>query len=118
MVWAAAGLLLLLPETGPVGALPVGGRAVLLSALGVLTVGATLRSAGQVAAIEIAGPGWPVERLERAVRFDPGSYRLHLMIAQRTGCARGRVHAAAARLFPYLPAAGRRLDACGNAEGR
>jgi hypothetical protein len=89
-------------------------RTGLLPAARLVLMGAALRSAGQVQAITTAGPGWPVERLERAARYDPGSYRLHLMIAQRTGCARGRGHAAAAAaLFPYLPAPKRRLAACG-----
>ncbi len=117
VVWAAVGLLL--PATGRVGLLPFPVRRRLLPTLGLLAGAASLRSAGQVAAIELAGPGWPVERLERAVRFDPGSYRLHLMIAQRTGCARARPHAeAAARLFPLLRAPQRRLEACRNGEGR
>ncbi len=117
VVWAALGLLL--PATGRVGFLPFPARRRLLPALGLLAAGASLRSAGQVAAIELAGPGWPVERLERAVQLDPGSYRLHLMIAQRTGCVRARPHAeAAARLFPLLRAPQRRLEACRNGEGR
>jgi hypothetical protein len=80
---------------------------------------AAARSAGQVAAITLAGSGWPVERLVEAVRYDPGSYRLQLMVAQRTGCGRAVPHArAAARLFPALPAPRRRLAACGIGEGR
>ena len=112
LVWPAIGALL--PRAGTVGRIPIPIRAGLLP-MGVLVLSlAMLRSAGQVEAIARAGPGWPVERLERAVRYDPGSYRLHLMIAQRTGCARGRSHAAAAaRLFPYLPAPKRRLAMCG-----
>lgn len=109
--WAAAGLLL--PVTGTVGIFPwpVRGRLLPLLVLGVGVAAA--RSAGQLEAIITAGPGWPVERLGRAVRFDPGSYRLHLMIAQRTPCWMARTHAvAAARLFPYLPAPRHRLAAC------
>lgn len=112
VVWAALGVLL--PRTGPVGTIPVPRRTGLLPAALVVMLLAATRSAGQVKAIAEAGPGWPVERLERASRYDPGSYRLHLMIAQRTGCARGRGHAAAAaRLFPHLPAPKRRLAMCG-----
>jgi O-antigen ligase len=112
VVWTAAGLLV--PATGTVTTLPVPVRSRLLPALAAFGLAATARSAGQLGAIRRAGPGWPVERLERAVRLDPGSYRLHLMIAERTGCARGRDHAAAAaRLFPYLPAPKRRLAMCG-----
>jgi O-antigen ligase len=112
LVWPAIGALL--PRASPVGRIPVSVRTGLLP-MGALVLSlAMLRSVGQIESITRAGPGWPVERLERAVRLDPGSYRLHLMIAQRTGCARGRSHAAAAaRLFPYLPAPKRRLAACG-----
>ncbi|HEX7025337.1 MAG TPA: O-antigen ligase family protein, partial [Gemmatimonadales bacterium] len=109
VVWAAAGVLV--PETGETAPwrrrLPAGIAVVALFL-------ACLRSLGQVKSIALAGPGWPVERLIRAVRYDPGSYRLNLMIAQRTGCATGRAYArAAARLFPHLPAPARRLRACG-----
>lgn len=110
-VWATVGLLL--PRTGAAGTIPLPARTALLPAVALLLLLAVFRSAGQVKAIAEAGPGWPVERLERAVRYDPGSYRLHLMIAQRTGCARGLRHAAAAaRLFPNLPTPKRRLAAC------
>lgn len=111
LVWATAGVLL--PESGIAGVLPVRRtQLVLVAAIGLLL--AAGRSFGQVRSIALAGPGWPVERLERAVRMDPGSYRLHLMIGQRTGCARGAGHtAAAARLFPYLPAPKRRMAQCG-----
>lgn len=112
LVWTAAGLLL--PSTGTVTTLPVALRTRLLPALAGFGLLATVKSAGQLGAILRAGPGWPLERLERAVRLDPGSYRLHLMIAERTVCARGRRHAeAAARLFPYLSAPRRRLALCG-----
>ena len=111
LIWPALGVLL--PPAVPVGRIPLPIRTGLLP-LGVLLVGlALVRSVGQVEAIARAGPGWPVERLERAVRLDPGSYRLQLMIAQRVGCTRGRRHAAAAaRLFPYLVAPKRSLAAC------
>ena len=110
--WSAAGVLL--PVTGVARQLPFPTRRVVLPLLAIVMLLAAARSAGQTRAIVVAGPGWPVERLERAVRFDPGSYRLHLMIAQRTGCARARPHArAAARLFPLLPAPARRLAVCG-----
>ncbi len=112
LIWPALGALL--PRAGTVGRIPLRVRTGLLPVGGLVLSLAMLRSVGQVEAIARAGPGWPVERLENAVRFDPGSYRLQLMIAQRTGCARGRSHAAAAaRLYPYLPAPKRRLATCG-----
>jgi hypothetical protein len=112
VVWAAAGLLL--PATGTAATLKASGRRRLIAAVIVFCLAAAVRSAGQLAAMLIAGPGWPVRRLEQAVRYDPGSYRLHLMIAQRTVCARARPHArAAARLFPALPAPRKRIADCG-----
>jgi len=111
LVWATAGALL--PESGIAWRLPVGRRQLALVG-GIALLLAAGRSWGQLRSIALAGPGWPVERLERAVRMDPGSYRLHLMIGQRTGCARGGRHAAAAaRLFPYLPAPKRKMAQCG-----
>ena len=110
VVWCAAGVLL--PESGVARESPLARRWVVAAAgLGLLL--SIARSVGQMRSIALAGPGWPVERLERAVRLDPGSYRLHLMIAQRTRCARGASHAAAAvRLFPYHPAARRAWSRC------
>ena len=110
LVWATAGVLL--PETGTAGTLPLSWRkAVAIAGLALLLAG--VRSGAQVRSIALAGPGWPVERLERAVRMDPGSYRLHLMIAQRTRCAGGASHAAAAaRLFPHHRAPQRALARC------
>jgi O-antigen ligase len=112
LVWASAGVLL--PESGIAGALPLS-RWRLSALAALLLLFAAGRSLGQVRSIALAGPGWPVERLQRAVRYDPGSYRLHLMIAQRTSCARGAGGHAfrAARLFPHLPAPHRRMRQCG-----
>lgn len=112
IVWATLGLLM--PSTGRAGELPVPLRTRLVPLVALFLIAGVVRSVGQVRAIAVAGPGWPVERLERASRMDPGSYRLHLMIAQRVGCTRAKPHAvAAARLFPALPAPKRRLEACG-----
>jgi Flp pilus assembly protein TadD len=57
------------------------------------------------------------ERLELAARLDPGSYRIHVALAQgwrRAGrCDRAREHAEHARdLFPNYPAPGAVLRAC------
>ena len=111
-VWTATGALL--PLSGTAAGLPGSNRRWPTLLVATAMVLAVLRSAGQSRAIVVAGPGWGVDRLERAVLFDPGSYRLHLLIAQRSGCLRALPHArAAARLFPHLPAPARRLAACG-----
>jgi hypothetical protein len=72
-----------------------------------------IRAGGQTAAIVHAGTGRSVARLVGAAGYDPSSYRIHLMIAQRTPCSQARSHAAIAmRLFPYLTAARKRLEDC------
>lgn len=110
VVFSAAGALL--PESATVASVPVPRRWLVALAAGGLAL-SIARNAGQLRSMALAGPGWPVERLERAVRMDPGSYRLHLMIAQRTRCARGLSHAvAAAGLFPYHPAPKRAIARC------
>ena len=75
-----------------------------------------MRALAQVAAMMIAGSGVR-EDLELAARVDPGSYRIHMALAQqwRTArrCDRARSHAEAARaLFPHHPAPHVVLRAC------
>ncbi|MEO8449591.1 MAG: O-antigen ligase family protein [Gemmatimonadota bacterium] len=87
------------------------GRALLVAVL--WTAIAATRSGFQVAAIATAGAGDSVEALERAAVLDPGSYRLHIMIANRTECRRSRPHAwRAFRLFPFLPAPRQAVARC------
>ena len=96
----------LLPETRrrlTIGAAVIGGALV-------------LRALAQVAAMAIAADGGR-DALERAALVDPGSYRIHIALAQdwrRAGrCDRARPHAEAARdLHPYYPAPGAVLRAC------
>jgi hypothetical protein len=111
-VAVAAGALL--PPLGSLRTLVGRARSRLL-VLAVLWTGlAATRSGFQVAAIAIAGRGYDLEALERAARLDPGSYRLHLMLANRSECRRSRPHAArAAQLFPFLPAPRQALARCG-----
>ena len=76
----------------------------------------TLRSLGQVVAMGIAADG-ARDRMELAARVDPGSYRIHIALAQdwrrARRCDRAREHAAQAReLFPNYPAPGAVLRAC------
>jgi hypothetical protein len=64
------------------------------------------------------GEGWSRTGAERAARLDPGSYRLHIRLAEqyvRLGlCERVRAHAShAAALFPYADEPQRLLAACG-----
>jgi hypothetical protein len=88
--------------------------------LGVLVVGtlACARSASQMAAMSAFGDGGSRRGLERAAALDPGSYRIHLRLAQsearRGRCAGVREHAGrASALFPSAPEPRRLLAACG-----
>jgi hypothetical protein len=113
VLFAGAGAGLLLPATGVLWAPPLMSRGRRLALAGVLGAGAVLRAGGQTAAIMSAGNGRSIARLITAASYDPSSYRIHLMIAQRTPCSQARSHAAIAlRLFPYLSAARRRLEEC------
>ena len=88
-----------------------------------LTIGAALiggalvlRALAQVAAMAIAADGGR-EALERAARVDPGSYRIHIALAQdwrrARRCDRARPHAESAReLHPHYPAPAAVLRAC------
>jgi hypothetical protein len=75
------------------------------------------RSAAETAAMELYDGG-KVRTMELGARVDPGSYRLHMLLAStwlRAGrCDRARFHAEAARrLFPNHPAPLRILRSCG-----
>lgn len=100
------------------------GLIIALSAVGVLAVG---RSASQVLAMALynaASHSQSTDRtLELASRADPGSYRIHVRLAQAyahgRSCRRARAHAAAARaLFPTAPEPRRLLAECANGGGR
>jgi hypothetical protein len=88
---------------------------VLIAVAGALMVA---RSAGQLTAMSLYATNSRTATLERASALDPGSYRIHVRLAQlyigRGDCKRGRPHAAAARkLFPSSPQAKRLAAACG-----
>jgi O-antigen ligase len=79
---------------------------------------ASARNAGQLTAMSLYNSASRVAVIERSSSFDPGSYRIHLRLAQlyanRGDCGRSRPHAAMARkLFPSAPAARRAAAACG-----
>jgi hypothetical protein len=101
-------------------------REVALSPLGrrrltvaVAAVGGVLlfHSFSQVAAMAVSGGG-SREALELAAKVDPGSYRIHMRLAQQWRaagrCDRARPHAQrAGELFPKHPAPRAVLRACG-----
>jgi O-antigen ligase len=89
---------------------------VLIAAIGALMV---FRSGGQLMAMSLYATSARTATLERASALDPGSYRIHVRLAQlyigRGDCKRGRVHANAAKqLFPSSPNARRLAAACGS----
>jgi Flp pilus assembly protein TadD len=86
--------------------------------IGVAVVGGvlTVHALSQLVAMGIAAGG-ERDRMELAARLDPGSYRLHIALAQewrRAGrCDRARDHAEHARdLFPNYPAPAMVLRSC------
>ena len=92
-------------------------RILALLVVAVLGSLAILRSASQLSAMAIFSTTSRTARLEAASTRDPGSYRIHLRLAEayaRQGsCRRVRTHAAAAReLYPQAPRPRRLLANC------
>ena len=76
------------------------------------------RSALQLSAMEVFTNGPTLVYLEQASRMDPGSYRIHMRLAEaytrRGSCERARRHALAARkLYPSAPGPRRVAADCG-----
>jgi hypothetical protein len=117
LFWTLAGALApppLKPSRAAVGARAWG-------TVGVLIVGimAITRSTTQLAAMSAVNTNTRVAALGQAARFDPGSYRIRVRLAQaylsRGDCQRARVEARAARdLFPNAAEPKRVLAACGS----
>ena len=102
MVFAALGTLL--PDTGNVVTRELTGRRRTLAIGLPLTLSAllVLHSGAQLAAIRITEIGRQRTAMERAVRFDPGNYRLHLLLGMRGTCGQRLSHARAAqRQLPH-----------------
>jgi O-antigen ligase len=94
----------LLPATRPVATLEGRRRRWALGAVALVVLAAGLRSGTQLASILAAGTGSPRSRLEQAVRYDPASFRLEILLALRTSCPEAAIHARrAAELLPYHP---------------
>jgi len=79
---------------------------------------AIARSSTQLAAMSVFESSTRASRIERAAELDPGSYRIHLRLAEayarRGSCKNVRVHASAARaLYPNAPEPKRLLARCG-----
>ncbi|HEX9895585.1 MAG TPA: O-antigen ligase family protein [Gemmatimonadales bacterium] len=102
VVFAALGALL--PDTGTVLTRELAGRR-RAAAVGIpllLTSLLVLHSGGQLAAIRITEIGQQRSAMEAALRYEPGNYRLHLLLSMRGNCAQRLPHARVARrLLPY-----------------
>ena len=115
-VWTTVGALA--STARPIRELPLTPLARRRVVIAVAVIGGLLlaRSLAQVTAMALATKG-DRERMELAARVDPGSYRIHIGLAQawrRAGrCDRARPHAERARdLFPSHPAPQVVLRAC------
>jgi hypothetical protein len=93
---------------------------VIVFLLGLLAAG---RSALQIGAMSLFTTSTRLTDLEQAAKLDPGSYRIHVRLAEaylnRGLCDRARVHARDARdLYPNAGAPRELLAACGEASTR
>ncbi|HET9985402.1 MAG TPA: O-antigen ligase family protein [Longimicrobiales bacterium] len=114
--FVAASMGALLPTTGAVVSrrLATRQRFGLASTAAVFALLVTLVTGGQLAAIILTYESTSRASMERALRFDPGDYRLHLMMMRRGSCSRRVPHArAAASLMPYHAAPRQALAECG-----
>lgn len=98
----------------------LGWQARALAVFVIVVLGALIvaRSGAQLAAMSRYATSARTATLESASSLDPGSFRIHVRLAQlyqrRGDCKRSRVHAIAARaLFPSAPAPKRLLVVCG-----
>jgi O-antigen ligase len=92
-------------------------RRYLILAVGAVGALFLWRSSAQVLAMSLFSTGERIA-MERAARVDPGSYRIHMLLAQSWRvagrCDRARPHVGAARsLFPNYPAPRQILRMCG-----
>jgi O-antigen ligase len=98
--------------------LGVGRRVLAMVAVAALGALAIVRSASQLSAMSIFSTTSRVTQLEQASARDPGSYRIHVRLAEgyvrRGSCKRAIAHASAARaLLPNAPQPRRLLASCG-----
>ena len=119
--WTTLGVLAPAPREAVELPMPAG-RRVLLVAVLIAGFAFTLRSSLQTLSIVVAGDGKSRRAVRWAVRLDPASYRLHVLLAggygrQRAPCGDVLTHAGAAReLFPHHPTPPHLLLRCRNAQ--
>jgi len=116
--WAALGALAPVPRERAAIELPLLRRVLAIVLVAVVGALAVMRSSAQLRAMAVYSGSNRTSQLERASSTDPGSYRIHLRLAEgymrRGSCTKARAHAVAARaLFPNAPAPRRVLARCG-----
>jgi len=116
--WALLGALSPAPRERVVVALPAARRLGAMALVAVVGGLAVTRSVGQIAAMRVFEASERASGVERAAALDPGSYRIHLRLAEayarRGSCKNVRAHASAARaLYPNAPEPKRLLARCG-----
>jgi O-antigen ligase len=118
VAWALLGALAAPTRERQVVTLSLPARALLLVVVAAVGGLAIARSAMQLSAMSIFSTTTRVARLEQASTLDPGSYRIHVRLAEgyvrRGNCRRAVSHARIAReLFPSAPRPRRLLASCG-----
>ncbi len=115
--WALLGALSPPPRDRIVVELPLSRRFAAMALVAILGGLAVTRSVGQVAAMGVVESSSRSSGVERAAALDPGSYRIHLRLAEayarRGSCKNVRLHAGAARaLYPNASEPKRLLARC------
>jgi O-antigen ligase len=116
--WALLGALSPPARDRIVMELPLSRRFAAMALVAILGGLAVTRSVGQVAAMGVFEASSRSSGVERAATLDPGSYRIHLRLAEayarRGSCKNVRIHAGAARaLYPSASEPKRLLARCG-----
>jgi O-antigen ligase len=117
VAWALLGALSAPSRERKVVALPLLPRGAVIVVVAVVGAVTVMRSVAQLSAMQIVSATTRTAQLERASQLDPGSYRIHVRLAngyaERGSCTHVRTHAAAAHaLFPNAPAPKRLLGEC------
>ena len=115
--WALLGALSPPPRERVVVELPPARRLAAMALVALIGGLAVTRSVGQVAAMGVFESSARASGVERAAALDPGSFRIHLRLAEayarRGSCKNVRIHASAARaLYPNAPEPKRLLARC------
>ena len=116
--WSLLGALSPHAESRRIVPLGTAARWTVVAIVGLAGGGAVARSGAEIGAMSLFNSSTKLATLERASTLDPGSYRIHVRLAdayeKRGDCRKARPHASAAKaLFPYSPIARRLAASCG-----